>query len=70
MSSKTDTFKILEDLSLKELEETQNYITNLIANQRNLAQNLLIHPQLMQQNMRGRSGFIPSLAVNLSGWQN
>ncbi len=31
MPSKTDTFKILEDLSLKELEETQNYITNLIA---------------------------------------
>jgi len=31
MSSKADAFKILEDLSLKELQDTQNYITNLIA---------------------------------------
>lgn len=35
MSSKTDAFKILEDLSLKELQETQNYITNLIIKSKN-----------------------------------
>lgn len=35
MPSKTDAFKILEDLSLKELQETQNYITNLIAKSKN-----------------------------------
>ncbi|MBI5308608.1 MAG: PilZ domain-containing protein, partial [Planctomycetes bacterium] len=34
MSSKTNAFKILEDLSLKELQDTQNYITNLIAKSR------------------------------------
>ncbi|MEK6623087.1 MAG: hypothetical protein AABZ13_11440, partial [Planctomycetota bacterium] len=31
MSTKTDAFKLLEDLSLKELRDTQNYINNLIA---------------------------------------
>lgn len=34
MSSKTDAFRILEDLSLKELQDTQNYINNLIAKSR------------------------------------
>ncbi len=34
MSSKTDAFKILEDLSLKELQDTQNHITNLIEKSR------------------------------------
>lgn len=41
MPSKTDAFKILEDLSLKELQETQNYITNLISKSKNLGANPL-----------------------------
>lgn len=34
MSSKTDVFKLLEYLSLKELQDTQNHINNLIAKSR------------------------------------